>query len=504
MLTRKWVASFAALVGLSLLISGCSAGAGSSGGEDAARDDMTIALAAEPANLDFTTTDGVAIPQALMDNVYEGLVKVDQKGAIQPGLAKSWQLSDDRKTYTFALQEGVKFTDGADFTADDVKFSIERVQSDDWKISLKSKMDIVDSVEVSSPTEVKVTLKKPSNNWLFDMTTRIGAIFSKTGVDDLANTAIGTGPFKIAKWNRGQSIEFERRDDYWGEKPKLAKVTLQYFSDAVAATNAMQSGDVDVIGTLQAPELADQFKSDDKFQLIEGTTNGEVVLSMNNKRAPFDDKKVRQAVMYGVDRKAVVDTAWAGYGTMIGSMVPPTDPYYEDLTGAYPFDQEKAKQLIKEAGAEGTAVNFTVPNLPYATAISEVVVSQLKEIGLNAKIETQEFPAVWLDKTLTSHEYDMSVINHAEPRDILAVFNNPDYYVGYDNSKIKDVAAKADQGTEEEYVAGMKQVAKTITEDAASDFLFLFPNLVVADAKVTGIPQNAVGESLNLTTFSWS
>lgn len=495
--TTIWVAVATAAA---LVLSACSAGA-SDPGETTRQDSMTIAFTAEPVNLDFTSTGGVAIPEALMDNVYESLVRVDGDGAIQPALATDWEVSEDRKTYTFGLQEGVTFSNGAEFTADDVKFSYERVQKD-WKNPLKAKMDVVDSIEAVDEHTVRITLKEPSNTWLYNLTTLVGAVFDTEGTKDLANEAIGTGPFRIDDFTRGQSIDFVAREDYWGETPAVKNVQFKYFKDAVSASNALQSGEIDVISNLQAPELAGEFQSDD-YRIISGTTNGEVVLSMNNAEGIFADKRAREAVMHAIDRKAVLDTAWAGYGELIGSMVPPTDPYYEDLTGAWPYDPEKAKEKVREAGIDGEEFAFTVPNLPYAKAISEIVSAQLEEVGLKAKIETQEFPAVWLDKTFTQHDYDMSVINHAEPRDILTVFSK-DYYTGYDDSTITPIAEEADRGTEEEYIAGMKTIARTITEDAAANFLFLFPNLVVAKSGVEGIPVNRVSDSFRIADLSWN
>jgi len=503
-LGKKTLAVPALAVTAALALSGCNAGSGGADTADgAARTDIVVALTGEPVNLDFTTTAGAAIPQALMSNVYEGLVEVDQDGEIQPLLAESWELSEDRKDYTFTLRDGVTFSNGEAFDADDVKFSIERVQSDAWVSGMKAKMDIVDSVTVESPTSVTVSLKQPSNAWLFSMTTLVGAMFDPSGVDDLANEAVGTGPFQLESWTRGESIEFAARGDYWGTAPKVQKATLRYFGDAVATTNALRSGDVDVVYNMQAPELVNSFETDSNYQVIEGTSNGEIVLSMNNKAKPFDDVRVRQAVMYAIDRQAVVDTAWNGLGTAVGGPVPPTDPYYEDLNAVYPYDPEKAKSLLKEAGVENLDIVFTVPTRPYASAVSEIVVSQLKDVGINATIESAEFPAVWLDKVFTQHDYQMSVVLAVEARDVLTMFNNPDYYLGFDNKEIAPLAAAADKADEAGYVDGMKKVVRTIVDDAGADTLFIFPNVVVAKAGVANIPANSVTEALDLTDIGW-
>lgn len=494
----------ALLMSAVLTLTACNAGSTGTAGSTADKSKLTVALNGEPVNLDFTTTAGAAIPQATMSNIYEGLVSVDQTGSIKPLLATGWETSGDNKSYTFTLQQGVKFSNGADFDASDVKFSIERVKSDAWLNGLKSKMDVVDTVEVVSPETVKVNLKRPSQAWLYSMTTLVGAMFDPSGVADLANKPVGTGPYALESWTRGDSIKLTGRDDYWGMKPGINNVTLRYFADAIATTNALTSGDVDLIYNMQAPELLSSFQSNPEFQVLDGTSNGEIILSMNNKVAPFNDKRVRQAVMYAVDRKEVRDTAWNGLGTLVGGPVPPTDPYYEDLNGVYPYDPAKAKALLKEAGAENLDITFTVPTRPYATAVAEVVFSQLKEVGINVKIQSAEFPAVWLDQVFNRHDYQMSVVLAVEARDVLTMFNNPNYYIGYDNAKIKDEAARADESDVTTYIAGMKNVVRTVVEDAASDTLFIFPNISVAKAGLSGIGANSVTEALSLAPIAWS
>jgi len=497
------------------MLAGCSAGSGTdgettgsggtpSGNGQASTESLAVGLVAEPANLDFTKTEGAAIAQALLVNVYEGLVELDQDGEIVPALAKSWTISDDRKTYTFELVEGATFTNGEPFTAEDAKFSIERVMSDDWTISIKTAMDVVDTVEATSPTELVVTLKQPSNDWLFRMTTRIGAMFSRTGVDDLANKPVGTGPYQLEKWTRGDSIKLVRNESYWDEPPYFEEVTLKYFKDPTALNNALLTGSINVIGTVQTPESIGQFENNEKYQVIEGTTNGEVVLAFNNGSGPLTDKLVRQAVRHAIDHQALVDTCWAGRGQLIGSMVPPTDPWYEDLTDLFPYDVEKAEQLLQQSGKADQALRLRVPSLPYAVSCGQVVKSQLEQAGFTVELDELEFPAAWLETVFTNADYDMSIVAHVEPRDMPAVFGNPEYYTRYDNPKLSALFSKADQGTEEEQITYMKQAARMLSEDAAADWLFVIPNLVVTDADITGLPENAISESFDLTTLARS
>lgn len=471
-------------------------GTAAPGGEDTIR----IGLVAEPASLDFTTTDGAAIPQVLLYNVYESLVKVDQSGEIVPALASEWEVSEDGTTYTFTLEDGVSFSNGEEFTAEDVVTSFEAVQND-WTVSLKSQFDIVDSVEATDDDEVVVTLSSPSNSFLYSLTTRVGAIFDSNSLDELATRPIGTGPYTFGEWNRGSSITLQRNADYWGEEPYYDSVVLSYFDDANALNNAMLTDSIDVVGTVQAPEALSEFEDGD-YQIIEGTTNGEVVLGLNNSTEPFNDVRVRQAVRHAIDHQALLDTCWDGRGTLIGSMVPPTDPWYEDRTGDFPYDPDAAQALLADAGAEGVEVRLRIPTLPYATACAPIVESMLEEVGFDVTIDDLEFPAAWLEDVFTNADYEMSIVSHVEPRDLGAVFGNPDYYVRYGTPELRELLQEADEGTEEVQIEKMKEAAALISEDAASDFLFLLPNLIVADPGITGLPENAISESFDLSQLA--
>ncbi len=489
-----------------LALSACTAGgsddpsADSDGGP--AAEAITIGLVAEPPSLDFTTTDGAAIPQALLYNVYETLLKVDSgTGEIVPALASGYEVSDDGLTYTFTLVEDAKFSNGADFTAQDAVFSIERVLSDAWTVSLKAQMDPVESVEATGDYELTVTLSQPDNSWLYAMTTSVGAMFDTDGVDDLAESPIGTGPYVFDEWDRGASLTLARNDDYWGEEPYFDEVTLAYFGDGNAMNSAMLTGEINVIGTVQAPESLAEFEDGD-YQVIEGTTNGEVVLSFNNDEGPFTDVRVRQAARYAIDHQSLMDTCWAGRGELIGSMVPPTDPWYEDRTGDYPFDVDKAEKLLEDSGNTGVEVRLRLPTLPYAVACGTVVESMLEDAGFEVTIDELDFPT-WLSDVFTAHDFDMSIVAHVEPRDMRTVFGNPNYYTGYGIGEISTLLDEADAAdTEDEQIEKMQAAAALISEDAAADFLFLLPNLIVADPDITGLPQNAASTSFDLSALA--
>ena len=510
MTSRTTVA--AAILSGTLLLTACNAGSGTEGnnndnaagtddgggtaapgGEDAVR----IGLVAEPLSLDFTTTDGAAIPQALLYNVYETLVKIDQDGEIAGALAKEWEVSDDGLTYTFTLESGVTFSNGEQFSAADVVYSFERV-TNDWTVSLASQFDIIESVEATSDTEVVITLANPSNAFLYSLTTRVGAIFDENSSSELATRPIGTGPYTFGEWQRGSSISFQRNGDYWGEAPHYSQVQFRYFDDPTALNNAMLTDGIDVVGTVQVPEALEEF-ADGDYQIIEGTTNGEVVLSFNNETEPFNDLRVRQAARHAIDHQMLLDTCWDGRGELIGSMVPPTDPWYEDRTGDYPHDVGAAQDLLAEADAEGVEVRLRIPNLPYAQNCAPVVESMLEEVGFQVTIDDLEFPAGWIEDVFTNADYEMSIVSHVEPRDLGVVFGNPDYYIRYGTPELRQLLEEADTGDEEQQVARMQEAAELISRDAASDFLFLLPNLIVADPGITGLPQNALSESFDLS-----
>ena len=182
-------------------------------------------------------------------------------------------------------------------------------------------------------------------------------------------------------------------------------------------------------------------------------------------------------------------------------MVPPTDPWYENLSSINAYNPAKAKALLAQAGESKLKLRFEVPNLPYAVAPAQVVKSQLAKIGVTANINVIEFPAVWLSQVFTKRNYDMSIVDHVEPRDIVT-FGNKDYYWGYNSPTVQKLLTQADEGTTAEQTADMKKVARQIADDAAAVWLYDMPNLIVAKKGIEGLPKNTVSESFDLSPIT--
>ena len=451
-------------------------------GDSAPRDNVVVAASAAPAGLDFTTTGGAAAPQALVGNVYETLVRIDASGAPVPHLAE--RVERDGGVFTFHLRDGVTFADGTPFTADDAAFSIRYVQNE-WTNGLKAQMDPVTHVEVVDERTLRVTVEggeAAEDAWLWSMGTLTGAMMTPAGVDKLATTPLGTGPYTVKRFDVGEAIEFDAREDYWGGDVAHDGL-IRYFDDPVSAVNALRVGDADVVWGMQAPQLIDTLPEDIRVEV--GTTNGEVLLSMNNTRAPFDDPDVRRAVAYAVDRAAVNEVVYNGLGTDTGGApVPPTDPWYPGRD-FYPFDPDKARELLAGRTPD---ITITVPNRPYAQEASELIYSQLQDVGFRVRLETVEFPAVWLNQVLKGHDYQASLVSHVEPRDVPMLFGNPEYYLGYDNAVVRERIAAGD----------MAGAVEQIMDDAAALTLTNAPNIVLYAPGVSGLDPNVVTDSLPL------
>ncbi len=452
--------------------------------DEGAGTNVVVGAVLEPTSLDIVHTAGAALDQILLDNIYETLLTADETGAIEPGLAEVPEVSADGTAYTFSLQDGVTFHDGQPLTSADVVWSLEALSAEDGA----GAEDLAAITSITAPDDltVELTLEQPDNDLLFNLTRRAGAVLPADATG-LENSAIGTGPFVFEEWNTGSSISLGVNADYWGEVPSIAGVTFLYFTDPNAAVNVFTTGDADILTGVNS-DLVGPLQENPDYVVNEGTTNGEFTLGFNNSREALSDRNVRLAIRQAIDKEGVKEL-YNGFGTIIGGPVPPTDPWYEDLTDIAPFDPDASRQLLADAGyGDGLDLVFVYPNI-YPTTTAEFVASQLADVGITVEIQTVEF-SVWLEQVYTNADYDLTAVLHVEPRDI-ANYANPDYYWRYDSPEVQQLIGDAKVApTQDEATELLKQAARQISEDSPVDWLLLGADLTVARQGVTGYPLN--------------
>jgi len=440
---------------------------------------LTVALSAEPPGLDPTTNPGATIKRVVHYNLLESLLKVDRNGKLVPALARSYKVSKNGREYTFTLQKGVLFHDGTRCTAADVKFSFERILDPKTAAPYRMFYEGIESVQVLDPLTVKFTLKKIDSNFIFNLARGDAVIVSRQAIDRLKSLPIGTGPFKLAGWKRGDSVTLVKNPYYYIRGiPYLDKVIFKFIPDPSAQLAALRAGDVDVIAYDLSPENAVLLEQDPRFKVLKGNTTTEVILAMNHSRKPFNARRVREAITLAIDRQAVIQGAVAGNGTPIGSHMDPTNPYYVDLTGLHPYNPEKAKQLLMEAGyPNGFEAVLKLPE-PYAYArrAGEIIADQLSQVGIKLTIEVIQW-GQWIDRVFKNADYDLTVIGHAEPFDI-EIYGRPAYYFRYNNPTFQELMKNAEGEMNEPARKKIYEAAqRVLADDFVNVFLFVYPAL---------------------------
>lgn len=315
--------------------------------------------------------------------------------ALEPDLATGFEVSEDGKTYTFTLREGVVWHGGfGAFTAQDVKWSIERVLDPATKSRNAGQFKDIERIEVIDDLTVRFHLKAPSAVFPHAVATfRGGFMMSKAAAEalgeDYGKQVIGTGPFVLEKAELDREIVLTRNEDYFGEKPKLKRITFRVIREDSTATLAFERGQIDMID-VNARETADRFARDGRYNLmIANVTTGLYLLTFNTKKAPFDKKEVRQAIQYGIDKKAIVDAVYKERGQAVDTVMPPGVAGYTEVR-SYDYDPERARKMLAEAGVSDLKCTLTVPTTYQREAV--FLQAQLKQIGVTLDIQLIDRP----------------------------------------------------------------------------------------------------------------
>ncbi|MBN2355345.1 ABC transporter substrate-binding protein [candidate division KSB1 bacterium] len=462
---------------------------------------LTVCQPDEPPGLDPTANTAAAIDRVVFANIYEGLIKVDQNGQFIPGLAASWEISPDGKVYTFHLRKGVKFHNGEAFNTQVAKWNIARAMGENTVNPHPEYFRGITAIAIPDDDTLIITLQEVDALFIAHMAEGDAVMLPMQGYEEAKSNPIGTGPFKFVEWVRGDRVEMVRYDEYWNpELPYLDKVVFKFIDDASAQIAALKAGDIDVIGYIAAPESAMELSQDKRFKVFAGTTTGEVIMSTNNKAKPFDNKLVRQAMAYAIDRQTVVDLVMFGYGTPIGSHWSASTPYYVDLTQKFAYNPEKAKELLAEAGyPNGFKATIKLPAIySYSRRAGEVITDMLSNVGIDLTIEIVEW-GQWIERIFKKKEYQLTMIGHVEAWDI-GIYANPDYYFQYDSQEFRDAYAMALKApNEEEKAKWFGRCQEIIADDAVNGYLFSAPNLPAMKAEVQNWWENYPTIALDCT-----
>ncbi|MDX3978115.1 ABC transporter substrate-binding protein [Shinella sp.] len=365
---------------------------------------LVVGQIAEPQSLDPHTVTATNDFRILV-NIYDGLVRFkDGTLEVEPALAESWDISDDGKTYTFKLRQGVKFHDGSDFNAEAVKFNFDRMLKKDHPFyntgpfPLSFNFASVEAVNVIDPQTVEFKLSEAFAPFLSNLAYPTGLIVSPAAVEqhgkDYGRSPSGTGPFKFVEWLSSQRVVIERNPDYWDGAASLEAVVFRPITDANTRVAEMMAGGIDVMVEVPPDNLA-TFKQDANFAVAEQAGPHVWFGILNAKTGPFADKRVRQAANYALNKETLVDDVLQGTATVAAGPIPPAFNWVESAVEPYAYDPEKAKALLAEAGVKNPQLTFYVTEggsgMLDPITMGAAIQADLQAVGFKVKIETYEW-----------------------------------------------------------------------------------------------------------------
>ena len=516
---RMWSAALLLMLVLSTVLAACGGNSGS--GSD--KDTLVFGRGGDSTSLDPSrVTEGETFKVTV--NLFETLLNFGEEDTtVQAGLAKEWN-TDDGLTYTFQLEEGVKFHDGTDFNADAVVKNFERwANGDADKFPYYDTMfggfkddesHVIDSVTADGDYTVIIKLKRPQAPFLKNIAMSMFAIASPTafeqGDDQFERNPVGTGPFKFVDWKTNDSITIEKFDDYWQEGlPKLNKVVFRSIPDNSARLNALIAGEIDLADGIN-PSDAEKIEGDGDLQLIKRPSMNIGYLGLTVTREPFDKKEVRQAMNHAIDKETIINSFFEGQANTAKNPMPPSISGYNDDIEEYDYNPEKAKELLAKAGypdgfeMELWAMPVPRPYMPDGAKVAEVIQSNLADIGVKAKIVTYEW-GTYLDKA-SKGEADAFMLgwtgDNGDADNFLYALLDEDNigsnnYTYFKNAKMHDLFIEAQTEVDEDKrIELYKEAQEIIHEEAPWVPLAHSTPLLAASKDLSGFVPHPTGSDL--------
>ncbi len=372
---------------------------------------LTIVTPQEPASWNYYEVGANALRVPTFKNVQETVVELNEDGTITPYLAESWEISDDGLVYTFKIRSGVKFHDGSDLDSADVVYSLlKNAKSPNSKLSAAHLN--VESVVASDASTVVITLKQVSATFLKELGLSAGYVVPENFLEenDPNSTMIGTGPYVFGEYLPDTSLTMTRFEDYWGELPFFEVLDWRFIDDETASLNGMLAGEYDLNVAILAEgiERVDSFENDPEFTVtLQGSTENSYMW-LNVNEPAFQDIRVRQAIAHAINREEAIAVYDGDARPTCLMVIPDSEPYNSDYC-PYPYDPDKSKALLAEAGYENLEIDYPFPTVASHPFTMEVLTQQLAAVGITVKSRGEDL-TTWLDKTWTKGNYGMGEI----------------------------------------------------------------------------------------------
>ncbi len=501
--TRRTLARMGllALASGTLALGGCGQGetasqaeGGDAGQEQAATqaaDKLVMGITVEPDGLDPHRTAAASTFQ-VTNNFYDPLLKVQVDGTLVAGLAESWELAEDGLSVEFKLREGLTFSNGNACDAQAVVDSCARlVEADSPRLSQYEGY----TFEATDDLTVKVSSAELNVSMLTDFAYAWSAVVDVSAADELGSKPAGTGPYTLVSWTPQQSLVLQANPSYWGEAPHIANVELRVLPNATTMASSLRAGEIDLM--LAENSQVAQFEGDESFKIMDYPMNSVQLMAMNCANEVLSDVRVRQAINMAVDKDALIETVWWGYGQKIGSHFPPSISGYVDCNDTYPYDVEAAQKLLDECGYSANELTFSM-RLPksyqmYVDA-GQVIADALKKIGITCEVEIVEW-ATWLEEVYTGRKYDLTCVGHTgrlDPITLLARYasDSSENYFNYASTEVDELIesyrGEADEEKRAQYVA---QIQTTLAEDVPAVYIQAPDMVFLSKAGLDGFVQ---------------
>lgn len=434
---------------------------------------LRIAVSADPDTFDPTQAVAASTVEIAF-NIYEGLVKAAPDGTLVGALASHWEVSPDQLTYTFTLRDAF-FHDGRKVTADDVASALNRAR--DPNVSARwSDFALVESVE-GSGSEVVIHLSQPNAAFLYTLAEINAAIYPRDA-QGLASRPIGTGPYRLVEWRPNQYVRLERFEQHWsGHLPYYDEVVFRIIPDQNSAVLNLLSGDVDLIPRMEA-SVYHQVAYNPAVKVEAGPMNLVQILAINNQRPPFDDIRVRKALAMSINRDEIIyGAAWGFAQPLYSGISPAMSAFFNDsLADVNPYDPERARELLREAGVSGLHFTLTLPaDYPLHVQTGEIAAQQWKAIGVDVDIELVEW-GTWLERVYTQRDYDVSIVGLAgrlDPHAILVRYTtgNSRNFFNFSSSEFDRLVEEGLRLQGPERAAAYKRAQEILAQDVAGIFV---------------------------------